>query len=213
MGCAGSARRRWRRLTPSVIGTTIARPGGFGRRRIRRSAPISFRSAFGSAGLPLTKKEGPALAAVRERLRHESEGVLLIYDNAIDARSLKPFLPTGGASRVLVTSNSHAWRGVAAPVKISPWLERKSGAEYLIARTGRDQELADAEGLSEALEGACRWRTNRRRPIANSLASRSRNIESASKQRPCACSIRPNDAPSEYYDGLSSRQNLRPCHQ
>ena len=57
------------------------------------------------------EKEEPALAAVRERLRHEGEGLLLIYDNAIDAASLRPYLPPGGAARVLVTSNAHAWRG------------------------------------------------------------------------------------------------------
>ena len=44
-------------------------------------------------------KEEPALAAVMERLRHEGEGILLIYDNAIDADALKPYLPRGGAAR------------------------------------------------------------------------------------------------------------------
>jgi hypothetical protein len=43
---------------------------------------------------------------------------LLIYDNAVDAEALKPYLPRGGAARVLVTSNAHAWRDVAAPVEI-----------------------------------------------------------------------------------------------
>jgi hypothetical protein len=98
------------------------------------------------------EKEEPALAAVRERLRHEGEGLLLIYDNAIDAASLKPHLPPGGAARVLVTSNAHAWRGVAAPVEIQLW-PKAIGADYLIARTGRDKERADAEALSEALGG------------------------------------------------------------
>jgi hypothetical protein len=56
-------------------------------------------------------KEEPAVLAVTERLRHEGEGVLLIYDNAIDADALKPYLPRGGAAKVLVTSNAHAWRG------------------------------------------------------------------------------------------------------
>jgi hypothetical protein len=39
-------------------------------------------------------KEEPALAAVMERLWHEGEGILLIFDNAIDA-TLKPYLPRG----------------------------------------------------------------------------------------------------------------------
>ena len=97
-------------------------------------------------------KEEPALAAVMERLRHEGEGILLIYDNAVDADALKPHLPRGGAARVLVTSNAHAWRGVAVPVEIRVW-PKETGADYLIARTGRTTERAAAEALSEALGG------------------------------------------------------------
>jgi hypothetical protein len=97
-------------------------------------------------------KEEPALAAVMERLRHEGEGILLIYDNAIDADSLKPYLARGGAAKVLVTSNAHAWRGVAEPVEIRLW-PKQIGADYLIARTGRETERAAAEVLSDALGG------------------------------------------------------------
>jgi hypothetical protein len=98
------------------------------------------------------EKEELALDKVRERLRQEGEGPLLIYDNAIDSTSLKPYLPSGGAARVLVTSNAHAWRGLAAPVEIRLW-PKQIGADYLIARTGRDKERADAEALSQALGG------------------------------------------------------------
>jgi TIR domain len=59
------------------------------------------------------EKEEPALAAVMERLRHEGEGVLLIYDNATDADALKPYLPRGGAARVIVTSTRRS--GAASP--------------------------------------------------------------------------------------------------
>jgi len=50
------------------------------------------------------------LSVCRERLQHEGEGILLIFDNAIDADALKPYLPRGGAARVLLTSNAHTWR-------------------------------------------------------------------------------------------------------
>jgi hypothetical protein len=57
------------------------------------------------------EKEEPAVEAVMERLRHEGEGTLLIFDNAVDARALRPYLPRGGRARVLVTSNDHEeWR-------------------------------------------------------------------------------------------------------
>ena len=41
-------------------------------------------------------KEEEAVAAVLEHLRSEGEGLLLIYGNAIDAASLRPYLPLGG---------------------------------------------------------------------------------------------------------------------
>ena len=97
-------------------------------------------------------KEEPALAALRERLRGEGEGLLLIYDNAIDAESLKPYLPLGGAARVLITSNWHDWRRIAAPVEIQVW-PKETGADYLIARAGREKGRAEAEALSVALGG------------------------------------------------------------
>jgi tetratricopeptide (TPR) repeat protein len=83
---------------------------------------------------------------------HEGEGILLIYDNAIDTESLKPYLPQGGGAQVLVTSNAHAWRAVATPLEIGLW-PKEIGADYLIARTGRAAERTAAEELSEALGG------------------------------------------------------------
>jgi len=98
------------------------------------------------------EKEEPALTAVTERLRQEGDGILLVFDNAIDADALKPYLPRGGAARVLITSNAHAWRGVATPVEIEVW-PKETGAGFLIARTGRTAERTDGEALSEALGG------------------------------------------------------------
>jgi hypothetical protein len=90
------------------------------------------------------EKEEPALAAVRERLRGEGEGLLLIYDNAIDAASLRPYLPPSGAARALATSNSPAWRGVATLVEIRVW-PKEIGANYLIAPAiGGSQQVAQA---------------------------------------------------------------------
>ena len=53
---------------------------------------------------PVLKKEEPAVTAVMERLRNEGTGILLIYDNAPNPEALRPYLPRGGAVRVLVTS-------------------------------------------------------------------------------------------------------------
>jgi hypothetical protein len=137
----------------------------------------------------------------RERLRHEGEGVLLIFDNAVDANALEPYLPRGGFARVLATSNAHVWRGVAAPVEIRVW-PKEIGADYLIARTGRDAEGTAAEALSQALGGL---------PLAQeqaaaycerldvSLADYRKRFETA----PVRLLDDAGDAPAEYHDGLT----------
>jgi tetratricopeptide (TPR) repeat protein len=142
-----------------------------------------------------------AVKAVMERLRDEGEGVLLIFDNAIDASALKPYIPLGGAARVLVTSNSHAWRGVASPVEIRLW-PRDIGAAYLLVRTGREAERTAAEALSEALGGL---------PLAHeqaaayceqldiSLADYRKRFETTPGQYLGDAGY----APAEYHDGLT----------
>jgi TIR domain len=124
---------------------------------IRAQTPETIRADLVSLGVRLgwvaaEEKEEPALAAASGRLRDEGEGLLLVYDNAIDTASLRTYLPTGAAAQVLITSNSPAWRRVATPVEIRTW-PREVGADYLIARTGRGEERAEADALSEALGG------------------------------------------------------------
>jgi tetratricopeptide (TPR) repeat protein len=147
------------------------------------------------------EKEEPALTAVAERLGHEDEGLLLIYDNAIDAASLKPYLPRGGRAHALVTSNDHAWRGIAEPVELRLW-PKDIGADYLIARTGRANERAAAEALSEALGGL---------PLAHeqvaaycerlniAMAEYAKRFEAA----PTRLMDDARHAPAEYHDGLT----------
>jgi tetratricopeptide (TPR) repeat protein len=146
-------------------------------------------------------KEEPAVEAVMERLRHEGEGILLIFDNAVDANALKPYLPRGGVARVLVTSNAHAWRGVAAPIEIAVW-SKDIGADYLIARTGLEAERIAAENLSEALGGL---------PLAHEQAAAYCERLDVSLVDYCkrfeTTPVRLLDdarhAPAEYHDGLT----------
>jgi hypothetical protein len=147
------------------------------------------------------EKEDPALAAVMQRLRQEGEGILLIYDNVLDANTLKPYLPPGGRAQLLVTSNAHAWRGVAEPVEIRLW-PNHIGADYLIKRTGRTKEHDSALALSEALGGL---------PLAHeqaaaycerldiALADYARRFEAA----PAKLLDDARHAASEYHDGLT----------
>jgi tetratricopeptide (TPR) repeat protein len=144
-------------------------------------------------------KEEPAVKTVTERLRYEGEGILLIFDNAVEANALKPYLPRGGGARVLVTSNAHAWRGVAAPIEIAVW-STDIGADYLIARTGREAERTAAQALSEALGGL---------PLAHEQAGafceRLRIPFADYRKRLEATPMRLLDdarhAPAEYHDG------------
>jgi tetratricopeptide (TPR) repeat protein len=171
---------------------------------IRAQTELGMRADLVALGVRLgwvgtDDKEEPAFAAVMERLRHEGEGILLIFDNAIDADVLKPYLPRGGAARVLVTSNAHAWRGIAAPVEIREW-PKEIGADYLIARTGREKERVGAEALSEVLGGL---------PLAHEQAAaycERLDISFADyrkrfEARPALVLDDTRHAPAEYYDG------------
>jgi hypothetical protein len=127
------------------------------------------------------EKEEPAVAAVMERLRNEGAGCLLIYDSAPDAEALRPYLPRGGAARVLITSNAHTWRGIAEPVEIRLW-PKEVGADYLIARTGRSVEHSAAEALSEVL-GGLPLAHEQALPIANVSIFRLRSMQDALPSR------------------------------
>jgi tetratricopeptide (TPR) repeat protein len=98
------------------------------------------------------EKEEPALATVMERLRHEGRGILLIFDNAINADSVESYFPNGGDAQIIITSNAHAWRDVASPMQIDTWPD-EIGADYLVSRTGRKAEREAALALSKALGG------------------------------------------------------------
>jgi tetratricopeptide (TPR) repeat protein len=173
---------------------------------IRAQAESTLRADLVALGIRLgwvgaDDKEEPAVEAVMERLRHEGEGILLIFDNAVDADALKPYLPRGGVARVLVTSNAHAWRGVAAPVEIRLW-PKEIGADYLIARTGREAERSAAETLSETLGGL---------PLAHEQAAAycerlDISFPDYRKRFETAPSRLLDDArhaPAEYHDGLT----------
>jgi tetratricopeptide (TPR) repeat protein len=146
-------------------------------------------------------KEEEAVETVLEHLRGEGEGLLLIYDNAVDAASVRPYLPPGGEAKALVTSNAHAWRSIAEPLELPLW-PKKTGADYLIARTGRAAERAAAEVLSEALGGlplAHEQAASYCDRLGISLANYKMRFEAA----PGRLLDTGKDAPAEYHGGLT----------
>ena len=102
---------------------------------------------------------------------------------------------------MLVTSNAPDWRGLAAPIELKLW-PKDIGADYLIARTGRAAERAEAEALSEALGGL---------PLAHEQAAAYCERLSVSfadyARRLAAAPIKlldaEKDAPLDYHDKLT----------
>ncbi len=97
-------------------------------------------------------QEEKSFGVVLDRLSTEGDGILLIYDNAIGPKDSSKFLPRGFEPRIIVTSNAPNWGGVATPVEIEVW-SKETGADFLMARTGRATERDAALELSDALGG------------------------------------------------------------
>ncbi|MBY5904149.1 tetratricopeptide repeat protein [Rhizobium leguminosarum] len=124
---------------------------------VRAESEESMKSDIVSLGLqlgwvPAREDEEAALSKVLERLCVEGNDILLIYDSATTSGSIRPFLPRTGAAKILVTSNSHAWRSVGQPYEIKAWAAQ-TGCEYLIGRTGYFGQSDEALNLSERLGG------------------------------------------------------------
>ena len=173
---------------------------------IRAQTESTMRADLVALGVKLgwvapDEKEEPALKAVMERLEHEGDGILLIFDNANNAKEISPYLPHGDGALVLVTSNDEVWGKIATKIEIEVW-PPNDGAGYLIARTGRKNERDAALALSKALGGL---------PLAHeqaaaycerlgvSLAEYQKRFEAT----PAKLLDDTKDAPAEYHDGLT----------
>ena len=174
---------------------------------IRAETEATMRADLVALGVRLgwvaaDEKEEPALATVRERLRDEGEGLLLIYDNAIDAESVRDYLPLGGLARVLVTSNAPAWRA-----------SRHAGRDRRLAE-GHRRRLSDRPHRPR--KGARRGRSlvgNARRPTARARAGRgllraagpfARRVRRRFEAAPSRLLDTDKDAPGDYHNKLTA---------
>jgi len=90
-----------------------------------------------------------ACNAALEELRNRGRW-LLIFDNARQPDDLEPFLPTGAAGHVLITSVSSHWQSFAKNQPVNAWL-REESIEFLRTRPGVIDQKHAADQLAAAL--------------------------------------------------------------
>jgi tetratricopeptide (TPR) repeat protein len=124
---------------------------------IRAETQVTLRADLVGLGVQMgwvavDAAEEAGVAEVINRLSSEGEGILLIYDNARNPNELDRFLQREGGAHIIVTSNAPNWSRIAVRVEIEVW-SKETGADFLMAWTGRDAERDAALALSEALGG------------------------------------------------------------
>jgi tetratricopeptide (TPR) repeat protein len=80
---------------------------------------------------------------VRRWLETDGDRCLIVFDDAADADTLRPFVPAGGKARVLITSNRRSVANLGAGVGVEAFSEEEALA-FLADRTG----LADPAGAA-----------------------------------------------------------------
>lgn len=203
-----------RGLGKTMLATAFARRHATRYRAIwwvRAEAPDTIRADLAALAVRLgwARAEAPAASAFEaalEGVQQEGDGLLLIYDNAVDAVSLRSFPPKTGDAHLVITSNTGAWRAIATPIEPALW-PAETGADFLIARTGRTGEREAALALSRLLGGL---------PLAHEQAAayvESLEIPFAEYQRrleaaPVALLDDASYAPADYRGGLTVAKAL-----
>lgn len=119
-------------------------------------------------GLDVGTEANTAVPAVREALRSGKpyQNWLLVFDNAEDIFTVRPFFPTAGTGKILVTSRNPEWDAVAANT-LSVDIFRREESKALLRRRNPDLSSGEADRLAEALgdlplaiEQAASWRAS-----------------------------------------------------
>lgn len=105
-------------------------------------------------GLPEQADQAELNARIRDTLQ-ASDGWLLVFDNAEDRAILRPYLPTSGQGRILITSRRTDWQGIARTLP----LDVMSETDALRLLTGVESpettlppsDLAEAKALADDL--------------------------------------------------------------
>lgn len=79
----------------------------------------------------------------------ERDAWLLVFDNAEEPESIRPYIPLLGRGHILVTSRNPNWRSITTPIELSSF-EREESIEFLVKRSG-DTDQGGAGAVAEAL--------------------------------------------------------------
>ncbi|WP_330347447.1 FxSxx-COOH system tetratricopeptide repeat protein [Streptomyces sp. NBC_00582] len=137
----------------------------------------AFAALARALGLTVGPQPGTAVPRVLEALRDGDRygRWLLIFDNAEDVDGVRPFIPTSGNGKVIVTSRNRAWEGVATSLTVDVF-RREESRDLLMRRSptlGEDEadRLASALGdLPLAIELAAAWHAASQMPVDRYLA-------------------------------------------
>ncbi|MGW7542027.1 FxSxx-COOH system tetratricopeptide repeat protein [Streptomyces sp. NPDC054770] len=115
-------------------------------------------------GLNVGTEANRAVPAVREALRRGEpyDRWLLVFDNAENVEAVRPYFPTGGTGKILITSRNQEWDRVARTLSVDVFTREESKA--LLRRRARDLSDTDADLLAQelgdlplAIEQAAAW--------------------------------------------------------
>jgi RNA polymerase sigma factor (sigma-70 family) len=100
--------------------------------------------ATGLAGGDPGRGVTDAGAAVRHWLETDGDQCLLVFDDVADPEAVRPYIPVGGAARVLITSNRQPAVDLASTIPVDVFSLDEASA-FLAVRTGRDDEAGAAK--------------------------------------------------------------------
>ena len=91
---------------------------------------------------------------LREHLENRAGKSLLVFDNAVGPDILRPFLPAGGGTQIVVTSTNEAFFGMGTPVQVGVFT-RPESTGYLAGVQA--WTMTPARTPSPRRLGTCRW--------------------------------------------------------